>query len=587
MDSRWTVFRATATNIRQNYTEFQPLFGLKNWHHMLITYSRADLFFMSDLSDARVLVIDDAPTVRQSVRLTLNQAGIPKVDTANSVGDARRRIRNGCYDIILSDYHFGEGMSGQDLLEELRHTGEMPLSTIWFMITAEAAYERVVAVAEVGPDDYLLKPFTSATLADRLQIAWQRKLFLKPVLDRANAGKLEKAIAKGIELLERAGSYRMDLVRLLSNLLLEAGRHDEARAMFEEILGQRVVPWAKLGLAKSLAKQGNKTQAEGVLQSAIHEHQQYVDAYEELAALYMADGRTQDAMGVLDKCLSISPNNVSRLQKAGHLANMMGDATKARQLLERAVYCGGNSCKLSPGTLLQLALATRREGALGDSSKYLRMAQEVAKRNDGVMNWSIGKMASAIYQNKIEPLAEVEPFLVHPEFTQEAAVGFIMTADLICPPSQNHEQGSSNTPPYSWLHSIARRFITTKHHSALLETAAGTREGWKRYIRDQGMDVAEINKFGVQMMLKDQIKEAANLLVMHAESSLNHRLMLSASHATIKYLKTGAVSDNERNSLAEKANLFVDRLSGLIDEGVRQGLLNDITVAVSALHQSV
>lgn len=109
-----------------------------------------------DLSQAHVLVADDAPTVRQSIRLTLAQAGITRVDTANSIGETRRRVRNGNYDVVLCDYHFGEGMNGQELLEELRRSGELPLSTIWFMITAEASYEKVVAVAEVGPDDYLI-----------------------------------------------------------------------------------------------------------------------------------------------------------------------------------------------------------------------------------------------------------------------------------------------------------------------------------------------------------------------------------------------------------------------------------------------
>ena len=102
------------------------------------------------------------------------------------------------------------------------------------------------------------------------------------------------------------------------------------------------------------------------------------DAYEELATLYMAEGRMEEAMAVYDKCIAISPNNVSRLQKAGNLANMMGDPGKARQLLERAVFCGGNSSALSPETVLQLALAAKQDGALGDADKYLRMAQELA-----------------------------------------------------------------------------------------------------------------------------------------------------------------------------------------------------------------
>lgn len=533
-----------------------------------------------DLSQAHVLVADDAPTVRQSIRMTLSQAGITRVDTANSIGETRRRVRNGDYDIVLCDYHFGEGMNGQELLEELRRSGELPLSTIWFMITAEASYEKVVAVAEVGPDDYLIKPFTSALLATRLHVAWTRKAFLRPILERINAGDIEGAIATAQEALPSAEQYRPDLIRLLANLLVEAGRLDEAQKLFEETLTSKVVPWAKLGLAKVLARQGNQSQAESMLHAAILTHTHYVDAYEELANLYMAEGRMDEAMGVYEKCMAISPNNVSRLQKAGNLANMMGDSGKARQLLERAVFCGGNSSALSPETVLQLALAARRDGAMGDADKYLRMAQELAKRDDTIINRVVGKLAAAIFHNKTDLLSELEPYITNEAFTQEAAIGFLMTADMICPPSLLEEEANPLTAPYKWLYAIARRFITTKHLSSLLETAAGQRHAWRDFIQQCGAEITELNKQGVQMMLKNRTADAVNLLLPSAEETRNNRLMLSASHAALKYLKTVEVPHNEREHIINSANDFIDRLKGTLDEGTRLSLRNDLDALI-------
>ncbi len=529
-----------------------------------------------DLSQAHVLVADDAPTVRQSIRMTLAQAGITRVDTANSIGETRRRVRNGNYDIVLCDYHFGEGMNGQELLEELRRSGELPLSTIWFMITAEAAYEKVVAVAEVGPDDYLIKPFTSALLANRLYVAWARKAFLRPTLEKINNGDIEGAIAAAQASLPEAGQYRADLIRVLANLLVEAGRLDEAQKLFEETLTNKVVPWAKLGLAKVLSRQGNQSQAESMLHGAILTHTHYVDAYEELATLYMAEGRMDEAMGVYDKCMAISPNNVARLQKAGNLANMMGDSGKARQLLERAVFCGGNSSALSPETVLQLALAARRDGAMGDADKYLRMAQELARRDDTIINRIVGKLAAAIFHNKTELLAELEPYLVNEAFTQEAAIGFLMTADMICPPSLLEEEANPLIAPYKWLRTIARRFITTKHLSSLLETAAGQRHAWRDFIQKCGIEITELNKQGVQMMLKNRTADAVNLLLPHAEETRNNRLMLSASHAALKYLKTENVPHDERKHITSTASNFIERLKGTLDEGARLNLRNEV-----------
>lgn len=529
-----------------------------------------------ELTQARVLVADDAPTVRQSVRMTLAGCGINRVDAASSVGETRRRLRNGQYDIVLCDYHFDEGMNGQELLEELRHSGELPLYTIWIMITAEAAYEKVVAVAEIGPDDYLIKPFTSALLSSRLTTAWARKRFLKPIYDRINAGELNEAINECLRLQKETTTFRNDLLRILTNLLLEAGRLDEAKKLFEDILGQRVVPWAKLGLARTLNRMGQKSKAESTLQAAIIEHAQYVDAYEALASMYMSEGRLNEAMAIFDKCLAITPNNVGRLQKAGNLANMLGDSGKAKQLLQRAVTVGGNSCSLSAETVLQLALASRREQSGGDADKYLRMVQELVRKDDTAVNRAIGHIANSLFNGKTDELAAVATQFNLPDFTLELGVSFIMAADLLCPVTVQDETPNPATPPYSWLAGLARRFVTTRHISGMLESAASQRPVWHDFIQQIGQEVSELNNQGVKLMLGNQLGEALNLLMPAAESTHNNRLMLSATHAALKYLKAGLGEASERKHLLHRADEFICRLEENIEESVRHNLRSDL-----------
>ncbi|MBE9609827.1 response regulator [Chitinilyticum piscinae] len=529
-----------------------------------------------DLTQARVLVADDAPTVRQSVRMTLAGCGINRVDAASSIGETRRRLRNGQYDVVLCDYHFDEGMNGQELLEELRHSGELPLYTIWIMITAEAAYEKVVAVAEIGPDDYLIKPFTSQLLSTRLTIAWARKRFLKPIYDRINEGNLNEAINECLRLQKESSSFRNDLLRILTNLLLEAGRLDEAKKLFEDILTQKVVPWAKLGLAKTLNRMGQKSKAESTLQAAIVEHAQYVDAYEALASMYMAEGRLNEAMAIFDKCLALTPNNVSRLQKAGNLANMLGDSGKAKLLLGRAVTVGGNSCALSAETVLQLALAARREQSGGDAEKYLRMAQDIVRKDNTPANRAIGHIASALYTGKTDELAAVATQFGLPDFTLEIGVSFIMAADLLCPATIEGEQANPANPPYSWLAALARRFVTTKQISGMLESAANQRPAWHDFIQGIGQEIGELNNQGVKLMLNNQLGEALNLLMPAAETTHNTRLMLSATHASLKYLKAGMGEAPERKHLMHRADEFITRLQDSIEEGVRHTLRQDL-----------
>ncbi|AMC33972.1 response regulator [Janthinobacterium sp. B9-8] len=533
---------------------------------------------MTDLiNNARALIADDAPTVRQSLRMTLAQVGITRVDTSSSIGETRRRLRNAEYDVILCDYDFGEGMNGQELLEEIRRNGELPLSTVWFMITAEASYEKVVAVAEVGPDDYLIKPFSGSQLIDRLSVAWKKKKALQVIYDCIAQDNAQGAIEAARGLLAKPDvPYKSDLLRLLSTLLLESNQLEEARALFEEILASRLVPWAKLGLAKVYNKQGNKTKADQLLQSSIVQHSQYVDAYEELANMYMNEGRLDEAMVVFDKCLTITPNNINRLQKAGNLANMLGDSAKAKQLLSRAVNCGGNSSLLSSNTVLQLALAAKQEGDLGDAEKYLKMVQELARKDDIIQNRISAQLAAAIYSGKSDELAHIEEAMTHDDFTMELGISFIMTANLISPPCNDQETPNPSAAPYRWLAILAKRFVTTKNMSGILESTANQRPVWRQFIQQTGQEITDINNNGVQLMLKSRLEEAVALLVPEAQSTRNSRLTLSAAHASIKYLKAGIEDNPTRLSLLNTASDLISRLHGNIDESILLSLKNDL-----------
>ncbi|NHQ87630.1 response regulator [Iodobacter sp. HSC-16F04] len=537
---------------------------------------------MTDLiSNARALIADDAPTVRQSLRMTLAQVGITRVDTSSSVGETRRRLRNAEYDVILCDYDFGEGMNGQELLEEIRRNGELPLSTVWFMITAEASYEKVVAVAEVGPDDYLIKPFSGSQLIDRLNIAWKKKKALQVIYDCIAEDNMQGAIEAARGLLAKPEvPYKSDLLRLLSTLLLETNQLEEARILFEEILASRLVPWAKLGLAKVYNKQGNKTKADQLLQASIVQHSQYVDAYEELANMYMNEGRLDEAMVVFDKCLAITPNNINRLQKAGNLANMLGDSAKAKTLLSRAVNCGGNSTALSANTILQLAIAAKIEDSLADAEKYLRMVQERVRKDDSHQNRISAQLASAIFSGKTEDLSKIETAMTDDDFSMELAISFIMTAHLICPPSNETETANSSAPPYRWLSILSKRFVTTKNMSGILESTANQRPAWKQFIQTTGQEITDVNNTGVQLMLKSRFDEAVALLVPEAQNTRNSRLTLSAAHASVKYLKADAPAEM-RPALLKTANELISRLRGHVDESVYLSLRNDLDELLS------
>lgn len=132
----------------------------------------------NDLASKRTLLIDRYPNARSSLRMTLSAMGVTAVHNASSSAEVLRQVRAHTFDIILSDYLLEDGRDGQQLLEELRQQNLVPLSTVFMIVTSERAYRNVVSVAELSPDDYLIKPFTADDLHGRLVRAIYRKQFL-------------------------------------------------------------------------------------------------------------------------------------------------------------------------------------------------------------------------------------------------------------------------------------------------------------------------------------------------------------------------------------------------------------------------
>ena len=125
--------------------------------------------FDSNIAEKWVLVIDDMEGMRSQLRMSLSSSGFAKLHVVSGIKEALERMASNRYDVILCDYSLGDSTDGQQFLEYLRTNDLITRNTIFFMITAEQVYEKVVTIAECAPDDYLLKPFTAAQFNARLE----------------------------------------------------------------------------------------------------------------------------------------------------------------------------------------------------------------------------------------------------------------------------------------------------------------------------------------------------------------------------------------------------------------------------------
>lgn len=289
-----------------------------------------------DLRGKSGLLIDDIPEMRSTVRIQLADGGLEKCDAARNVKEALDRLSANRYDLVVCDYNLGQGADGQQLLELVRRKQLLPLTTAFLMITGETGYEQVSTAAEYAPDDYLIKPFTSETLCLRLARILDKKEALRPVYRHMGAkGDPAKALAACEELLAQKTKYSLDVLRIKGELLMAAGRTDEALALYEGVLQQRAAPWAEVGKARALAADGDEETAKVHLAKALEAYPNYLAAYDSLARLLEKTDKGA-AQQVVELALKVAPST-QRQRRLGSLALDNKDFGRAEEAFRRAV----------------------------------------------------------------------------------------------------------------------------------------------------------------------------------------------------------------------------------------------------------
>ncbi len=119
----------------------------------------------------KFLVVDDFSTMRRIVRNLLKELGFPNVDEAEDGVVALQKLRASGFDFVISDWNM-PNMDGFALLQNIRSDEALKKIPV-LMVTAEAQKENIVAAAKAGASGYVVKPFTAATLEEKLNKIFQ------------------------------------------------------------------------------------------------------------------------------------------------------------------------------------------------------------------------------------------------------------------------------------------------------------------------------------------------------------------------------------------------------------------------------
>jgi two-component system, chemotaxis family, chemotaxis protein CheY len=119
----------------------------------------------------KFLVVDDFSTMRRIVRNLLKDLEFTNVEEAEDGVIALQKLKEGGFDFVVSDWNM-PNMDGLTLLQNIRADAALKHLPV-LMVTAEAKKENIVAAAQAGANGYVVKPFTAATLSEKLEKIFQ------------------------------------------------------------------------------------------------------------------------------------------------------------------------------------------------------------------------------------------------------------------------------------------------------------------------------------------------------------------------------------------------------------------------------
>ena len=119
-----------------------------------------------------ILVVDDFPTMRRIVRSLLKELGFTNVEEAEDGQEALGKLKGGDFEFVVSDWNM-PNLDGLEMLKQIRADEAMKALPV-LMVTAEAKKENIVAAAQAGANGYIVKPFTAATLEEKLNKIFEK-----------------------------------------------------------------------------------------------------------------------------------------------------------------------------------------------------------------------------------------------------------------------------------------------------------------------------------------------------------------------------------------------------------------------------
>ncbi len=255
-----------------------------------------------------MLVVEDMTSMRRTIKAMLKQIGLGNVVEADDGDTALRVVRTqeNCLFILL-DWNMPR-VPGLDVVREIRSAAanqDIPL----LMVTAEMGRAEIMQAAEAGVNGYIVKPFVSKTLEDKIRSV---------LVARAAPPEHVRLLKAGEELALR-------------------GEYEKALELFEKAKQIRESARVYVNIGETYELAGDKDKAHESYRAAIELNPLFIKGHLKSAALYEKEGNLDAALAAFKRVVEISPNNPQRFFSIGNLLLKKGDLVKAQEAYNTAV----------------------------------------------------------------------------------------------------------------------------------------------------------------------------------------------------------------------------------------------------------
>lgn len=122
--------------------------------------------------DMKILIVDDFSTMRRITKNLLRELGFNNTHEADDGLTALPMLQSGNFDFLITDWNM-PGMEGLELLKIVRKDPNLKTTPV-LMVTAESKRELIMEAAKSGVNGYIVKPFTAATLQEKIDKIFAR-----------------------------------------------------------------------------------------------------------------------------------------------------------------------------------------------------------------------------------------------------------------------------------------------------------------------------------------------------------------------------------------------------------------------------